>query len=302
MKTPKTVTSYQAEVHDDLSDGFHSDSGISVRDDSPARLASQEADQSGKAGPYFRESKPPDSGDQKSRQAAPIYPLPTNGPRRWSTASDSAMGSSVDEHCAYDQPGYSPESYYSQPSLRASQHLDDTSLPYALPNMSVPSCVPKHPHQLHSDQPVKTMAGYEHLASRLSSNSSGTDNLTPIYRKFETLNHRILLYLQDEISEIEEDLRYLDEADAQAYTSLNSDGGMGGSVPASRRCEARMPSEIHFRRLDLLGRAFVKVGQYSELVHPHNAGSKCQHKRPRSSTFLLQWPHQGVSTGQKRRH
>ena len=54
-----------------------------------------------------------------------------------------------------------------------------------------------------------TMIGYELLAHKLSELKKGSkaDSVVPAYRKFEQLNHRVLLHLQDEISELEEELR-----------------------------------------------------------------------------------------------
>lgn len=81
--------------------------------------------------------------------------------------------------------------------------------------------------------------------------------MKPIYRKFETLNHRILLYLQDEICEMEGEIRELDNAIAREDVML-------GKTHASRRAEAKLPSQLQWRRLDLLGRSYTKVDQYSE--------------------------------------
>jgi hypothetical protein len=80
-----------------------------------------------------------------------------------------------------------------------------------------------------------------------------------MYRKFEQLNHRVLLHLQDEISELEEELRQIDECIAQ-YAPRNESGQL---QPASRRGEARYGNELHYKRTELLGRIFLKLGQYS---------------------------------------
>lgn len=81
-----------------------------------------------------------------------------------------------------------------------------------------------------------------------------------MYRKFEHLNHRVLLHLQDEVSELEEELRYLDECIAQASPRDET----GHAYPASRRNDARYGNELHYRRTELLGRIFQKLGQYSK--------------------------------------
>ena len=104
-------------------------------------------------------------------------------------------------------------------------------------------------------------SGYDLLASRLSfTQDSCGDRVPPIYRRFGRLNHRILLQLQDEIAEMEEDLEYMDRADAHERKVRH-----GHIVPASRRLDWQWRgSELHARRLELLGRIYLKVEQYSE--------------------------------------
>lgn len=252
---PDIISESEFEAHDERSGSVRSDSSVSARGDSPARDDDYESHKSENVGRRFA---PPYSTAFIPRRAVEqvrvaSYPSPSaSGTRRWSNASDSGMGSSVDENCGYDQSNSSPEAYYARAYPKVVPRPDDGPLPYPLP----------HPQPIPTDLPKSNIAGYELLASKLSSNPRGKDTLIPIYRKFETLNNRILLYLQDEICEIEEDLRKLDEADAQINAVMSAE--TGHILPTSRRCEAKRPSEIHFRRLELLGRAFLKVGQYSK--------------------------------------
>lgn len=106
--------------------------------------------------------------------------------------------------------------------------------------------------------------GYELIASKLSEdyNPGSKDSIRPLYRKFEHLNHRILLHLQDEISELEEDLRQLDQAIALA----NVDSAKQRRSLQSRRNEAQFGNELHHRRTELLGKVFVKLGQYNKAL------------------------------------
>jgi hypothetical protein len=83
-----------------------------------------------------------------------------------------------------------------------------------------------------------------------------------MYRKFEQLNHRLLLHLQDELSEMEEELRYTDECIAR-YAPRDEKGQI---QPASRRGEARYGGDLQYRRTELLGRIFIKVGQYNQAM------------------------------------
>jgi hypothetical protein len=99
------------------------------------------------------------------------------------------------------------------------------------------------------------------LATKLSQSACKEDlPVKPLYRKFEQLNHRVLLHLQDEIAELEEELRVLDEMIAQTSVTLPEKKVQ----PASRRADARYGSELHFQRTQILGRVFLKLDQYSK--------------------------------------
>ncbi|KAF1916372.1 hypothetical protein BDU57DRAFT_574289 [Ampelomyces quisqualis] len=119
-----------------------------------------------------------------------------------------------------------------------------------------------------------TAAGYELLANKLSESPKkgnglirkGGGNLVPMYRKFEHLNHRVLLHLQDEVCEMEEELRYLDESIAQ----MSPRDDAGHAFPASRRNDARYGGELHYKRTELLGRIFQKLGQYNQALTSFN--------------------------------
>jgi hypothetical protein len=110
-----------------------------------------------------------------------------------------------------------------------------------------------------------TIAGYEQLAQQLSQETEqGASNIKPLYRRFEHLNHRVLLHLQDEISELEEELRALDEMLAQITTSSLPEGEP--LPPASRRADGRYGADIHFQRAHVLGRIYMKLQQYSRCL------------------------------------
>ena len=108
---------------------------------------------------------------------------------------------------------------------------------------------------------LSKLSGYDLLATHLCSLQDPSEaTLPPIYRRFARLNHRILLQLQDEIAEMEEDLELMDRADARERASRH-----GRVIPASRRRDWQWRgSELHARRLELLGRIYLKVEQYSK--------------------------------------
>ncbi|KAL9071034.1 MAG: hypothetical protein Q9157_005610, partial [Trypethelium eluteriae] len=176
------------------------------------------------------------------------------------------------------------ESFPRFPAQRSNDEYSGAAADYYYPSASAPETPSNQPKQVmqyarsipeqqqaraHSNQsltkspePSKTiLVGYEALAAKLSSTDQSDPNgpLRPIYRKFEHLNHRILLYLQDEVAELEDELRRLDESIAQASARA---AGKEKSLPASRRAEAKAGTEAHHRRVELLGRIFMKIGQY----------------------------------------
>lgn len=136
------------------------------------------------------------------------------------------------------QSDYAPEEYYI-PSRRTSSAHDGAAL--------VPT---------GRNKSKRIVSGYASLASKLDSSDKSISKLTPVYRRFENVNHRILLYLQDEISQMEEELQLMDEYDHEREEQ----------EPASRRMDveaARHFSGFHTRRTELLERLMYKTNQYS---------------------------------------
>lgn len=168
------------------------------------------------------------------------------------------------------------------------------NLPHRPPNALTPRN-PGHGHVKHLPRAEKLpLTGYELLAAQLSSrpdsrqsrnrrrssahypsqadsqeypspsrpclDESTADDppLKPIYRRFEALNHRLLLHLQDELSELEEHLHRLDTADTQTRRLQNS------ILPASRRAEFMAGGELQWHKTDILGKIGFKLGQYSK--------------------------------------
>lgn len=181
-----------------------------------------------------------------------------------------------------------PMGYYSPTHAPPAPYSPEAENSYAMaarPPMPPPGSAVHHPPFYAHPQPPTyqsqptgpdltktTVVGYELLADKLTefskheAKAQPERKIVPMYRKFEQLNHRVLLHLQDEISELEEELRYLDECIAQSSPRAET----GLMHPASRRGEARYGGELHYRRTDLLGRIYLKLGQYSKkpLFHP----------------------------------
>lgn len=171
----------------------------------------------------------------------------------------------------------------------------NANLPHLPPNALTPRVGQGHVKHLPRAEKLP-LTGYELLAERLSSHAntrqsrnrrrgarhanqenleesrspssklSGDEEtstppaLPPIYRRFEALNHRLLLHLQDELSELEEQLHRLDTADTQTRRLQNC------ILPASRRAEYMAGGELQWHKTDILGKIGFKLGQYSKLT------------------------------------
>ena len=227
---------------------LHSDSGISVRSSSPDQTSP------------IMQHKLPTVFDEPAIEKDPQDPYRMERYNFHLTPEPAADRNSAFGHKHWpsleDNHSTCPEAYYapSPPMLAQTDHDAGVELSEMSPRL------PKHlfrgtEHQ-ERRQPKASTTGYEFLASHLHSQSDAM--LKPIYRKFETLNNRMLLFLQDEISEMEDQLKDLD--DAIAHEEQNS-----MRKPASRRAEAKLPSQLQWHRGELVGRIFAKVEQYSKL-------------------------------------
>ncbi|KAG6354772.1 hypothetical protein INS49_003853 [Diaporthe citri] len=161
-----------------------------------------------------------------------------------------------------------------------------------------------HPKHLPRAEKLP-LSGYELLASRISASSesgprshpgSGTSSSTatprehiprrhssasnigyrsslleaepaiqPIYRRFKAMNHRLLLHLQDELSELEEQLHRLDTADTQTRRLQNR------ILPASRRAEALAGGELQSHKTEILAKIGFKLSQYNHAMSSFTA-------------------------------
>ena len=102
------------------------------------------------------------------------------------------------------------------------------------------------------------LTGYQHLSQKLTGALFGFPNISPIYRRFEALNHRLLLQLQDELSVLEEELEKIDNADTQ------SRAGPTGFAPATCRTDIMAQGGLSWKKQDILGNIGWRLGQYSE--------------------------------------
>ncbi|EXJ88923.1 hypothetical protein A1O3_01987 [Capronia epimyces CBS 606.96] len=108
-----------------------------------------------------------------------------------------------------------------------------------------------------SRTPRKLLSGYDLVADQLS-----RGELPPVFRRFSKVHFRVLLQIQDEIVEMEEELTALDLADTESRLNID-----GSTSPASRRINWQWNlSDLHARRLQVLGRLYIKLEQYYQAL------------------------------------
>ncbi|ROT38398.1 hypothetical protein SODALDRAFT_359489 [Sodiomyces alkalinus F11] len=142
---------------------------------------------------------------------------------------------------------------------------ENARLPYGSPNaFHARRPAPYDDHTIHLPRGEKLpMSGYELLATKLSAGNMHVGSghtLKPMYRRFDVLNHRLLLHLQDELAELEEQLHRLDMADTHARRVQNY------ILPASRRQEVATTGELQWHKTDILGKVGFKLNQYNSVL------------------------------------
>ncbi len=235
--------------HSTLHDtSFHSDSGVSMGSSSPVVRSHMSKRRQSSA---FVGTSPDDVAPDPILEGPCRFEDSTHPPSFSDFSSPPRSWTSI--------PTYlndTPEAYYAiQPHAipEVAQYSRTPTYEGSSPSASLPLQEGLYRYEKLPSKPDGS--GYDLLASSIDSKSE--EFLRPIYRKFETLNNRMLLYLQDEISEAQERLRELDDTIAQENQYY-------GNKSASRRAEASFPSHLQLQRIDLLARTFAKVEQYSK--------------------------------------
>ncbi|KAI9041256.1 uncharacterized protein KD926_007210 [Aspergillus affinis] len=163
----------------------------------------------------------------------------------------------------------SPEAYY--PSRN----------PAPFPRPPLPPSPPRSPGEDHhrvsrrsrrNTKTSHTPSGYGLLSWQLDSSAEGKEtSLPPLYRRFESVNHRVLLHLQDEIAHLEEELHMLDEYE-EMHRIATADQEGTKVLPASRRMDvqAQVYSSLHYRREEVMGVLVHKTQQYNTALSAYN--------------------------------
>ena len=221
------------------SGGFFSDSGISVRSSSPERES-----------PIVRNKTQNNrTAHSESKEARADVPR--------TKSSNRVLSPRILE--PFDgTPDISPEAFYSLPPRSHFQHSEydpsEDHLPFHRSLDHRGEAPETEPHA--TTDPAKRE--YDLLASNIS--SDGLAPLRPIYRKFESLNNRALLHLQDEISKLEIRLEQVDIAIAD-----------GGNVADSKEVSKLMddhdpPTPLQWQRVELITQILAKLDQYSKFI------------------------------------
>ncbi|RAR09096.1 bli-3 protein [Stemphylium lycopersici] len=246
-------------------------------DSHTSRLKKQEREL---ANHILKTPKPQKAFQFNAGAPAHVYPpMPMYSPKAYSVASPSVVNATPNPPQAWP-----PVHSFPAPLAIGYAPHQSPEVAHAYPQSVVQQMPP--PFSPHSGQPPNyqqnasnpnqskpPMSGYELLANALSAprqEDPQRRGIVPMYRKFEHLNHRVLLHLQDETAQLEEELRHLDGCIAQ----MSPKDASGYAYPASRRNDARYGGEMHFKRTELLGRIFQKLEQYNRALTSFNNVSR----------------------------
>ncbi|KAJ5103661.1 hypothetical protein N7532_004190 [Penicillium argentinense] len=161
-----------------------------------------------------------------------------------------------------------PESYYT--SSRDMVHRP--SLPPSPPSSPEDSIHRGTPSKRRSSSASQISSGYGVVASHLTHSAKEEKaGFPPLYRRFGAVNHRVLLYLQDEISQMEEDLQALDEYEEMHRVATAEKEGTK-PMPASRRMDVQSQaySSLHYRRMELMAALTQKIEQYNNALSSYS--------------------------------
>ncbi|KND89395.1 hypothetical protein TOPH_06051 [Tolypocladium ophioglossoides CBS 100239] len=150
---------------------------------------------------------------------------------------------------AFPMPGFQPGHAF--PRMHGSPQMGPMS------NMAMSHAPPQSVLQLGYGAEKPPMSGYQLVAAKLVGGLGGPP-VTPLYRRFEALNHRLLLYMQADLADLENELLNLDMKDTieRGY----------GLLPASRRQERWGSSSLALQRTEILGQIGYKLCQYNKVI------------------------------------
>lgn len=254
--TQRTSSSAITPIATTPNASFHVKRGVSQREASPGRSSSVASGESAE----FQPATPPDVSPAAvhiglAKEHASNQKLHLAG----AYSPTDSLGSPFPGDQAFDLSV--PESYYT--SSREKPAQCDPPAPSQENAKGSPNS--KSGKTKKNKLSTRLTSGYEYLATKLTPSMNGERTVPPLYRKFESVNHRVLLHLQDEISQMEEDLDILDKYEEMHRVASAKQEGTKPPA-ASRRMEAQAQSysALHYKRMDLLGKLILKTEQYSK--------------------------------------
>ena len=212
---------------------IHSDSGISIRDSSP---------------------------DPPSRRGSELEIVAEECPQRNAVVSAHRIPSRVNLPGTLLESSESEEESPNEDAGSSFEANDDEPESFYRPAFGPQSTIAANtnapPKQVNTHQ--ADFGGYDLLARHLSSTKSPA-----LYRRFEWLRHRSLLYLQDEIGQLEEEMKRLDRWDSDSRAAI-ARSTRSNEVPSSRRMDWKYRGSLELcgRRTDVMAKIQSKLRDY----------------------------------------
>ncbi|KAK2737299.1 hypothetical protein FQN57_000383 [Myotisia sp. PD_48] len=179
---------------------------------------------------------------------------------------------------------------------------DSYYMPKDFPSYPVSPTTTKHSDRLRLDtsDTRNSIASRRRSMGSVSSKSisshpaAGMPQQPPrIYRKFESLNHRVLRHLQDEITQLEDDLTTLDELEAAHNNPASTRSSPRQKILAAKYNDLHIEdySVLQYKRNDLLDKMITKTEKYNRALC---AFSKVMRTLPHASEKDIELYHTSV--------
>lgn len=234
---------------------FQSDSGISVRGQSPDDVSSVGSRDSAEYQPPTPPDVPLDAVNWKLAAGSRTrLPIPGTYLTDTETIADSPASRSVIDLSA-------PETYYCPRQLPAPDPAESTTTmrKSSRPKVDTNAIKPKDKSPHSASPPAPNDAP-------LMPPKADNNPRPRLYRQFGDLNHRLLCHLQDEVAQMEDDLSTLDELEKMHQSSSDSQASPRQKQLAAKFHDLHINdwSVLHDKRNELLEKLVVKTEQYSK--------------------------------------
>ena len=168
-----------------------------------------------------------------------------------SAISDGGYGAPLPRNAPFPVHHHAPYPWPQMHLLEGSGHGHGPGIGWPMPAHADPHLLP-HPFELLD--PEDPAYAHSVMAQRPGADSDGeahTSSPPLLFRKFDYLNRRVLLHLQDEVTQLEEELLVVDQHLARAREDDRCDKG----DPYERE-------QLRWRYSQLMGRLETQLGKY----------------------------------------